>query len=195
MSRTRLAVLLALLAGACLLVTGGLAVATYVGGDDPPPAARPVVVTDPGSGARFAVPHGWRRTGARHRVSYGAASVQGPALLAAGYCRKDPDGSFRALAGFTDATFDVWVEGVRGGRAAWSSGVSRRRVTLADGTRAVLAHTSLLLPQDACSSGGVDLAMVEAGGVRVVVVADTGDDRGALDPAELDEIARTLQLP
>jgi hypothetical protein len=56
-------------------------------------------------------------------------------------------------------------------------------------------HVGLLLGQDRCSQGAVDLAMVRVGDVRVVVVADTDGSPGTLDHDELDEIAATLELP
>jgi len=195
MTRVRLAVVLGVIAVLAVVATAAVAVATYRG-DEPSPGAGPHVVTDPVSGATFEVPaEDWRVRGPAERISYGEASVSGPAVLDEGYCRARPEGSFRAMAGFTDESFDAWVDGVVGGETATSTGTTRRRIALAGGRPAQLVHVGLLLGQDRCSQGAVDLAMVRAGDVRVVVVADTDGSPGTLEHDELDEIAATLELP
>lgn len=196
MTRVRLAVALGGVAALAVLATAVVAAATYLGEDEKQPPAGPLVVRDPGSGARFEVPgEGWQVRGPAERISYAEASVSGPAVLDEGYCRARPEGSFRAMAGFTDESFDAWVDGVIGGERAVSTGTTRRRITLAGGEPALLAHVGLLLGRDSCSPGAVDLAMVRAGGVRVIVVADTDGSPGTLGHDELDEIAATLELP
>ena len=195
MTRVRLAVVLGAVAVLAMVGTAAVAVATYLD-DDPSPVAEPLVVTDPATGATFEVPdQGWQVRDPAERISYGVASVSGPTVLDEGYCRARPEGSFRAMAGFTDESFDAWVDGVIGGERAVSTGTTRRRIVLAGGEPALLAHVGLLLGRDGCSPGAVDLAMVRAGGVRVVVVADTDGSPGTLDHDELDEIAATLELP
>ncbi len=196
MTRVRLAVVLAVVAALAVLATAAVAVATYLREDEQASPVGPLVVTDPASGASFEVPgEGWRVRDAAERISYGEASVSGPAVLDEGYCRTRPEGSFRAMAGFTDESFDAWVDGVIGGESAVSTGTTRRRIALAGGEAAQLAHVGLLLGKGGCSQGAVDLAMVRAGGVRVVVVADTDGSPGTLGHDELDEIAATLELP
>lgn len=199
MTRRRLALVLAVAAGVAVLATGALAVATYVGDD--PPAAEPLVVRDPASGAAFEVPGaGWEVRGARSRIYYAdhqgrpAVMVPGPAVYRDGYCAARPGDSNRGFAGFTRQSFRDWVEAVGGGDGGWSTGPDRQRVRLADGTAATLQSVGLLGEEGPCPATGIEVAMVSAGQVRVVVVADSVDD-GTLTHDEVREILLGLELP
>ncbi|MFC7494614.1 MULTISPECIES: hypothetical protein [unclassified Nocardioides] len=192
MTRTRLAAVLGVVAVLAVVATGAIAVATRDG--DEPGRAGSVVVTDPESGASFQVPGmGWRLRAADSRISYGPVHVDGPALLDEGYCKAQPKGSFRALAGFTDQSFDAWVSGVMGGAPTVSTGTSAEDVVLADGTPATFRWTGLLGPEGPCAASGIEVAMIRAGDVRAVVVADSGD-AGTLSPEKVPEILLTLSL-
>jgi hypothetical protein len=195
--RRGLALLLAVAAGVAVLATGALAVATYVG--DGPRAAEPLVVRDPASGAAFEVPGaGWEVRGARSRIFYAdeqgrpAVMVPGPAVYRDGYCAAQPGDSNRGFAGFTRQSFRDWVAAV-GGDGGWSTGPDRERVRLADGTPATLQWVGLLGEEGPCPATGIEVAMVSAGQVRVVVVADSVDD-GTLTHDEVREILLGLEL-
>ena len=189
MTRARVAVALAVVAALCLVGTAWVAVATYADRDSMLQVTR--VVRDPGTGATFEVPReGWRVRRPDAPVSYGAAALAGAALFRPGYCRADPRGSFRAVAGVTEQDLPTWVRAV-GGAASRTTRVATR---LAGGTPATLGRASLRLPADRCSAGRVELTMVEAGDVRLLVLADAGGS-GTLTRAGAERIARSLQLP
>ncbi|MFC6344583.1 hypothetical protein ACFP8W_21555, partial [Nocardioides hankookensis] len=85
MTRSRVAVVLAVVAVVAVLVTAAVAVATYVRDDDPEAA---LVVTDPRSGASFEVPgESWEVRGPRSRIYYAddggrpTAEVSGAAVF------------------------------------------------------------------------------------------------------------------
>ncbi|MDF1603554.1 hypothetical protein [Nocardioides sp. YIM 152315] len=137
---------------------------------------------------------GWRLRAADSRISYGPARVDGPALLDEGYCASRPDGSFRALAGFTGQSFGAWVSGVVGGPSSMSTGTSTEKVVLADGTPATYRWSALRGPEGPCAASGVEVAMIRAGDVRAVVVADSGDE-GTLPHESVRDILVTLELP
>jgi hypothetical protein len=186
MTRTRRAIALGVVALVAVAATAALGAA----------APETIVVTDPGSGATFEVPAAdWTAQEPDERISYGDAWVLGPALRDEGYCRARPQGSFRALAGFTDQSFDAWVSGVTGGGSAWSTGPSTEEIVLADGTAATYRWEGLFTSATGpCASSGVEVAMVRAGDVRAVVVADSGDE-GTLSHDRVREILVALQLP
>lgn len=199
MTRTRVALVLAVVAVLAVVVTGAIAVATYVDGDDEAPAPGPLVVTDPGTGARLEVPGGsWEVRGQRSRIYYEDAGgepvavVTGPAVYRDGYCAEQPGDSNRGFAGFTEQTFEAWLEGLTAGRGAWKTGESREQVELADGTSATLRWTGLMGDEGACAATGIELAMVQAGDVRAVLVADSGDE-GTLTHDDVRRILLTLR--
>jgi hypothetical protein len=200
MTRVRLAVVLGVLAVIAVVVTATLAVLTATDEDDGPRAAPPLVVTDPGTGAGFTVPaEGWEVRGPRSRIFYEdergrtTALVTGAAVYRDGYCAAQPGDSNRGFAGFTEESFDTWVDAVRGGRPAMSTGTTRERVRLADGSAASLAWVSLLVGDDApCSAGAVEVAMVRSGDLRLVLVADA-EDEGTLRHAEIVRILGGLR--
>jgi hypothetical protein len=188
MTRVRLAVVLGTLAAVAVLVTVALAVATYVGGDEP---AGAHVVTDPESGASFEVPgESWEVRGPRSRIYYADAQgqptavVSGAAVYRDGYCAEQPGDSNRGFAGFTDQGFGSW-------RASLGEAVGDEHhdpVELADGSPATLRWVRIAGGSGACAAAGVELAMVSAGDVRVVLVADAGED----DTLGHDQIVRVL---
>src|SRR6476661_8374233 len=191
MTRARVAVALAVVAALCLVGTVAVAVVVYHRERVLAPDRITRVVTDPATGATFEVPRrGWRLRHPDAPVSYGAATLAGAALFRPGYCRAEPRGSFRAVAGLTEQDFTTWVRAV-GGAASRTSRVATR---LAGGGPATLWRTSLRLPADRCSAGRVELTMAEAGGVRLLVLADAGGS-GTLARDEAERIARSLQLP
>ena len=198
MTRARVALVLGVVAALAVVVTAGVAVATYLRDDDPA-VAGPLVVIDPTSGARFEVPGtGWEVRGARSRIFYEdargrpTAVVTGPAVYRDGYCADEPGDSNRGFAGFTDQSFDAWVEGLTGGRGTWTTGNARQEVVLADGTTGALQWTGLLGGEGRCAAEGVEVAMVRAGDVRAVLVADTGEP-GTLSHDEIVEILTSLR--
>jgi hypothetical protein len=211
MTRLRLAWLLAVVAAVAVLASAAIVVAAYVGRDgaervavaDPPP--RPaLVVRDPASGATFAVPdRDWAVKARRVRIYYAdgagdpVAVVRGPAVFREGYCRARPRGSNRAFAGFTREPFAVWVDALAAGDGVpggWSTGVDRSRIELADGSPARTWHAGLFLGRSgACSAGAVEVAMVQSGGVRVVLVRDDTDERGSLPREAVEPILTSLR--
>lgn len=185
MTRTRVAAALAAVAVLAVIGTAAVAVSTYGGGDDPgPPTAETLVVHDPDSAASFEVPaDGWTVRGSRTRIYYDDASgdpvavVRGPAVFQDGYCAARPRGSNRAFAGFTHQPFEVWVEAIGAQVDESASGTVRR---------ATVRPTST----GPCVAREVDLAMVQAGGVRLVLVSDAG----ALSASQVDAVLGSLEL-
>ena len=189
MTRTRLAITLGVLALLALAGTGALAVATYVG-DDPPVAAA-LVVTDPASGASFEVPgESWEVRGSRSRIYYAddrgrpTAVVSGAAVYRDGYCDEQPGDSNRGFAGFTAQAFGSW----RASLGQPSGAEHREPVVLADGAPATLRWVRLGAGVGPCAAPEVELAMVVAGDVNLVLVADAG----ASGTLSHDEIVRIL---
>jgi len=183
MTRTPVALALGAAAVLAVLVTAALTVTTYVGAEDDAPAPEALVVADPGTGARLEVPgETWEVRGQRSRIYYEddrgrpIAVVTGPAVFRDGYCAEQPGDSNRGFAGFTEQTFAAWLEGLTAGRGAWTTGESREEVELADGTRATLRWAGLMGDEGTCAATGIEVAMVQAGDVRVVLVADSGDE-------------------
>ncbi|KQW48803.1 hypothetical protein ASC77_08710 [Nocardioides sp. Root1257] len=203
MTRVRLAVVLGTLAVLAVVATATVAVVTATGDDregGEHSAAVPLDVTDPGTGATFSVPaQDWEVRGPRSRIFYEdddgrrTAVVTGPAVYRDGYCAAQPGDSNRGFAGFTGQSFDTWVAAVRGGRAAMSTGTTRQRLELADGSTASLSWVSLLVSGDgACSAGAVEVAMLRSGDVRVVLVADA-EEEGTLAHEEIVRILSGLR--
>jgi hypothetical protein len=204
MDRLRTAQLLAVLATLAVLGTSALAVAHRVdrhgdavsGPEDEHPG---LVVRDPRTGARFEVPGaGWRVRGRAVRIYYAdeagrpVAVVRGPAVFRAGYCAGQPNGSNRGFAGFTRQRFQAWVGGITQGRGTWTTGVDHERVELPDGTTGRLSRVGLALGRGGpCAAPRVEVAMVEAGDVRVVLVRDTTVD-DELPDADVERILASL---
>ena len=206
MTRVRIAQVLAVLAALSVLGTGVVAAGQRSDEEDARPggqaeAPAPLSVRDPRTGATVEVPAGgWRVAGPAVRIYYAddtgrpTAVVRGPAIYRSGYCAADPKDSNRAFVGFTRQRFDDWVDGVVDGRSTWSTGVSHERVRLTDGTRGRLSWVGLALDRGGpCSAPGVEVAMVEAHGVRVVLVRDTTVD-DELPHDEVEEILASLRL-
>lgn len=206
MTRVRIAQVLAVLAAISVLGTGAVAVTQWAGDDDagrPDDASTPTPLTvrDPRSGATFEVPGAcWRIADREVRIYYAdddgrpTAVVRGPALYRPGYCAAAPKDSNRGFVGFTRQGFDDWVHGVVDGRPTWTTGVTHERVRLADGTRGRLSWTGLALDRvGPCSAPGVEVAMVEAEGVRVVLVRDTTVD-DELPHDQVEEVLTSLRL-
>ncbi len=207
MTRLRIAQLLAVLAALSVLGTGAVAAAQWVGGDGEVAGGRggerpePLVVRDPHSGARFEVPGtDWRVEDRDVRIYYAdeaghpVAMVRGPAVFRSGYCAERPQDSNRGFAGFTRQGFRAWVGGITHGRGTWTTGTSHERVQLADGTNGRLTRLGLALDRGGpCAAVGVEVAMVEAGDVRVVLVRDTAVDE-ELPGDEVESILTSLRL-
>ncbi|WP_296603407.1 hypothetical protein [Nocardioides sp.] len=206
MSRVRIAQVLGVLAALSVLGTGGVAASQWAEDDDTRSGdaaqrPEPVTVRDQRTGATFEVPAGgWRVADPEVRVYYAddagraTAVVRGPALYRSGYCEADPQDSNRAFVGFTRQGFDDWVDGVVDGRSTWSTGVAHETVRLADGTRGRLSWVGLALDRGGpCSAPGVEVAMVEAGGVRLVLLRDTTVD-DELPHEQVEEILTSLRL-
>ncbi|WP_028644858.1 hypothetical protein [Nocardioides sp. URHA0020] len=179
MTRVRVALLMGTVAVLAVLATAALAVTTYVADDRAPaaPAARPLVVRDPATGARFEVPGRlWEVRGERSRIYLAddsgrpTAVVTGPAVYRDGYCEEQPGDSNRGFAGFTDGSFDAWRASLGG-----SGEAHRGRIDLADGSAASLRWVLAPGGTGPCAAARVELAMVSAGDVRVVLVADAGE--------------------
>jgi hypothetical protein len=177
MTRVRLAVALGAVAVLAVLATGAVAVATYLRVDEET-AADPLVVTDPASGATFEVPaQDWEVRGPRSRIYYAddsgrpAAVVTGAAVFRDGYCAERPGDSNRGFAGFTEQSFESWRTSLGDG----SADEHRDPVELADGTDATLRWVRLPGGTGPCAPESVEVAMVSAGVLRVVLVADTGE--------------------
>jgi hypothetical protein len=200
MTRSRVALVLGAVAVLAVVATAALAVATYVGDDsDGEVSGPPLLVTDPASGASFELPgKDWEVRGPRSRIFYEddsgrpSAVVTGPAVYRDGYCAERPGDSNRGFAGFTDQPFDAWVESLAGDARARSTGDPRERVVLDDGTSATLWWTSLTGGSGECAAAGIEVAMVRAGDVRAVLVADSGDE-GTLSHDEVRRILPTLR--
>jgi len=198
MNRNRVALALAVVAVLAVAGTAVLAVRTR-GGEHPATTAEPLVVTDPGSGASFEVPgKSWELRGPRSRIYYEdeagrpSAVVTGPAVYRDGYCAEQPGDSNRGFAGFTDQPFEAWVASLSDDDGAWSTGDVREETVLADGTAATYRWTGLLGGGGTCAATGIEVAMVQAGDVRAVLVADSGDE-GTLSHDEVRRILLTLR--
>jgi hypothetical protein len=189
MTRARLAIALGVLAALAVAATAALAVATYVGDDER--ATAVLVVTDPGTGARFEVPgESWEVRGPRSRIFYAddrgrpTAVVSGAAVYRDGYCAEQPGDSNRGFAGFTEQGFGAWRASL-----GEQAGVEHRdAVVLADGAPATLRWVRFGGGSGPCAATGVELAMVTSTDVSVVLVADAGEP-GTLSH---DEIVRIL---
>lgn len=187
MDRTRVATALAVVAVLCVLATAAVAVTRDPGSDttvDPDPA----MLTVAGGGSSFEVPaEGWRVEDPSVRVFYAddngrpVAVVHGPAVYRAGYCGK---GSNQAFAGFTRQGLDAWTDSLgEAGR------VEREAVVLEDGTAATVQRVVVDVDSDApCSAAQAEVSMIEADGVRAVLVQDAG----ALPD---DDVLLSLELP
>ncbi|HYF72914.1 MAG TPA: hypothetical protein VD864_08830 [Nocardioides sp.] len=202
MTRLRIAQVLAVLAALAVLGTAGVALAQW-GGDDadrppdrPPGEPAPLVVRDPRTGATVEVPgSGWRVEDRRVRIYYTdeagrpVAVVRGPAVFRPGYCAADPASSNRGFVGFTRQPFEAWV-----GALGSPEGETVDRVTLAGGTRAQLrwARVDQAAPGP-CAAPQVYVAMVRAGDVRVVLVADSGTP-GTLPEEQVEAILAGVRL-
>ena len=184
MSRTRLATVLGVVAVLCVLTTAAMAV-TH---DDGEPEPDRAVLTVAQGGASFQVPaEGWKVEDPSVRVFYAdghgrpVAVVHGPAVYRAGYCGK---GSNQAFAGFTRQGLDAWT-----GSLGEAGPVDRESVVLEDGTAATVLRVVVDVDSEsACSAAQAEVSMVEADGVRVVLVQDAG----ALPD---DDVLLSLQLP
>jgi hypothetical protein len=202
---TRLRVASALAVVAVLAVLGGSAVAWWSRDDQAGPHADDppdmLTVRDPATGASFVVPAGgWRVQDRSVRIYYTdargrpVAVVRGPAVFRPGYCSARPRGSNRAFAGFTRDSFAAWVGALSAEGGQRTTGVDRRAVELADGTPARLSRVGLFVGErGACAAAAVEVAMVEAGGVRVVLVRDDAE-RGALAGDQVEPVLRSLVL-
>ena len=199
MNRSRVATVLGVVAVLAVLGTAAVAVATYVDRDsgkttDNVDVAGTLAIRDPATGASFEVPDtGWEVEDRSVRIYYAdeqdrpVAVVRGPAVYRAGYCGK---GSNRAFAGFTRQDFHAWGRGVTGtdGFAA-SDG---EQVTLADGSPGRLTRVEVDVEGGGpCAARDVEIAMIEAGDVRVVLVSDAG----ALPDAVVEQALLSLELP
>ena len=210
MTRLRIAQLLAVVAALAVLGTAALAVATVAGwpGDDDAAAGprdeaqRPpaLVVRDPGTGATFEVPGAhWRVQDRAVRIYYEddagrpLAVVRGPAVFRSGYCAARPEDSNRGFAGFTRQRMRSWLAGLTPEGGAWTAGVDHERIRLADGTPARLSRTSVFLEdRGRCGAQAVEVAMAEAGDVRLVVVSDWGEP-GTLSREDVDAVLASLR--
>ncbi|HEY0948796.1 hypothetical protein, partial [Nocardioides sp.] len=161
----------------------------------------PLVVRDARSGASFEVPAtDWRVEDRDVRIYYAddagrpVAVVRGPAVFRSGYCAERPRDSNRGFAGFTRQGFRAWVGGITHGRGTWTTGTSHERIRLADGTTGRLTRLGLALDRGGpCAALGVEVAMVESGGVRVVLVRDTAVD-DELPTDDVEEVLASLRL-
>lgn len=199
MTRVRLAVVLGVVAVLAVVATAVVALTTCAGDDDPSPVAEPLVVTDPVSGASFEVPgEDWEARGPRSRIYYAddrgrpAAVVSGAAVYRDGYCDEQPGDSNRGFAGFTDQPFGAWVTSLTDDDGAWSTGDAREEIVLADGTPATYRWTGLFGGSGKCAASAIEVAMVQAGDVRVVLVADDQEE-GTLSHEEIRRILLTLR--
>jgi hypothetical protein len=198
MTRTRVAIVLGVVAVLAVLGTAAVAISRY--DDDPgrvPTSVDPagvLTVRDPATGASFEVPAaGWRVEGPAVRIYYTddhdrpIAEVRGPAVYRAGYCGK---GSNRAFAGFTHQGLDAWARGVTGADGFASS--DGEEVTLVDGSPGRLTRVELTAEGGGpCVARDVEIAMVEAGGASVVLVHDVG----ALPDDVVEQVLLSLELP
>jgi hypothetical protein len=180
-----------------VLVTTAVAVAVMRRDEGPT-----LAVVDPSTGASLRVPADeWHVRGELSRIAYTMANddrvvAWGPAVFREGYCTGNP-GSFRAFAGFTREEFGDWVDGVTGeGRMHLvepGSGIGEA-VDLDDGTAATLTWSVVEPEPGPCPAPRAEIAMVTAGGVNAVVVADTGGP-GLLSREDMERILLTLELP
>jgi hypothetical protein len=196
MTRVRVAVALGVVAVLAVAATTALAVATYLRDDDGA-AAAPLRLTDAATGASLRLAAGdWSVREPDERISYGGAHVDGPAVLDEGYCRARPEDSFRALAGFTDQGFEAWVAGVSGEPPSGSTGTTgtTEDVVLADGTPATYRWIGLPGGTGPCAASGIEVAMVRAGDLRAVVVADSGGT-GTLGHDRIRRVLTSLRIP
>ena len=153
------------------------------------------MVTDPGTGARLrGARRDWEVRGRRSRIYYEddrgrpIAVVTRAGGLPGRLLRRAAGRLQPGFAGFTQQTFAAWLEGLTAGRGAWTTGESREEVELADGTRATLRWAGLMGDEGTCAATGIEVAMVQAGDVRVVLVADSGDE----DTLTHDDVRRIL---
>jgi hypothetical protein len=201
MTRLRIAQVLAVLAALSVLGTGTVAATRWAGDDGAGPGdatepLAPLSVRDPRTGATFEVPAAeWRIADRGVRIYYAdeagrpVAVVRGPAVFRPGYCAARPQDSNRAFAGFTRQSFQAWREAL--GRV---EGETTSRVTLADGTAAVLRWARVdQAASGPCQAPEAYVAMVRAGTVRVVLVADSGAP-GTLPEERIEQILRSLRL-
>lgn len=212
MTRLRIAQLLAVVATLAVLGTTAVALVAWAdgghhgpgdasgdraGGDQPAgdqPAA--VVVRDPRTGATFEVPRDrWRVRDRSVRVYYEddagrpVAVVRGPAVFRSGYCADGSQASSRAFAGFTQQDFRAWA-----GAIGHVDGRTASRIELADGTAAWLLSARVTpAVSGPCGAPQVYVAMVRAGEVRVVLVADAGAP-GTLPAERVEAIVASLRL-
>lgn len=208
MTRLRIAQALAVLASLALLGAGGVAATQWAGRDDGPSSRReaeepaPLLVRDPRTGAELEVPGtDWRVEDPAVRIYYSdeagrpVAVVRGPAVFRSGYCEADPKDSNRGFVGFTRQPFRAWVGGITQGRSTWSTGVAHERVRLVGGSTARLSWVGLALDRGGpCAAPGVEVAMIEAGDVRLVLVSDTAVD-DELPHDDVEAILTSLRLP
>ena len=108
------------------------------------------------------------------------AVVRGPAVLDAGYCGPD---SNRAFAGFTQQPLNAWI-----GALGTTDGIERETVGSATISR---AEVDVDDPGGPCGTQQVEVAMLEAGAVRVVLVQDAG----ALPAGDVRNVLLSLELP
>lgn len=201
MTRSRVALVLAVFAVLSVLTTAAIAVATDLGDDEesmPEPlvVAERLVVTDPASGARFWVPvRQWEVRGPRSRIYYADSDgqpttvVRGPAVFRDGYCAGSPEASNRAFAGFTRQPFAAWV-----GSLGQVIAESDETVTVADGSEALLQRARVQPDTSGpCAAPEAYVAMVHTDDVRVVLVADAGAPETPTDD-EIEKILRSLML-
>lgn len=185
MTRTRVATVLGVVAVLCVVATA--AVAVTHDHDDPDPGPDPATLTVTDGVSSFEVPaDGWRVEDPSVRVFYAddngrpVAVAHGPAVYRAGYCGK---GSNQAFAGFTRQGLDAWT-----GSLGEAGPVDRESVVLADGTAATVLRVVVDVDSEApCSAAQAEVSMIEADGVRVVLVQDAGalPDDGLLLSLEL----------
>lgn len=184
MNRERVAVVLGSVALLSVLATAAVAVTRDDAGG-PEPEAQPLTVAR--DGASFEVPaDGWRVEDPSVRIFYTderdrpVAVVRGPAVLDPGYCGT---GSNRAFAGFTGQPIEAWA-----GALGEPGDVDRTRVEV-DGREATLQRVTVDVEAGGpCGTPAAEVSMIEADGVRVVLVQDTG----ALPD---DDLLLSLQLP
>jgi hypothetical protein len=181
MSRTRVATVLGVVAVLSVLATAAVAVTRNDGEE-----SDPELLTVSADGASFEVPaDGWQvedrsvriyLTDARDRP---VAVVRGPAVFNAGYCGK---GSNQAFAGITRQGIDAWV-----GALGEPGRVDRETVGSASITRVEVEVEA----GGPCSVTEAEVAMVEVGDVRVVLVQDAG----ALQDEDVEQVLLSLELP
>jgi hypothetical protein len=185
MTRNRVATVLGAVAVLCVLATAAVAM-THAGKDEPD--RRPATLTVTDGASSFEVPaEGWRVEDPSVRVFYAddhgrpVAVVRGPAVYRAGYCGK---GSNQAFAGFTRQALEAWS-----GSLGVAGAVDRESVVLADGTAGTVLRAAVDVDAEgSCGASQVEVSMIEAHGVRVVLVQDAG----ALPD---DDLLLSLQLP